>query len=99
MLIVIIFIIKISSFKLCFISAQTSSATSVILSAAIGVCGFLLVISVIVYFLLRKRYGKRRPSDEMVLRVHGSDGVCSVCVFLQYLKIVRFHFSLTVLRI
>ncbi|XP_054710437.1 putative inactive tyrosine-protein kinase Wsck [Uloborus diversus] len=54
--------------------AQTSSALSVILSAAIGVFGFLLVLSVIIYFLLRKRYGKRRPSDEMVLRVHGSEG-------------------------
>ncbi|GIY81734.1 fibroblast growth factor receptor 4 [Caerostris darwini] len=50
--------------------AQTSSTLSVILSAAIGVCGFLLVLSVILYFLLRKHYGKRRPSDEMILRVH-----------------------------
>ncbi|CAL1274586.1 unnamed protein product [Larinioides sclopetarius] len=50
--------------------AQTSSTLSVILSAAIGVCGFLLVLSVILYFLLRRHYGKRRPSDEMVLRVH-----------------------------
>ncbi|GFY36970.1 tyrosine-protein kinase receptor Tie-1 [Trichonephila inaurata madagascariensis] len=54
--------------------AQTSSTISVILSAAIGVCGFLLVLSVILYFLLRRHYGKRRPSDEMVLRVHGSEG-------------------------
>ena len=72
-----------------FVSVQTSSTTSVILSAAIGVFGFLLVISVIVYFLLRKRYGKRRPSDEMVLRVHGSDGVSLVHVFHQYLKIIK----------
>ncbi|XP_035222056.1 putative tyrosine-protein kinase Wsck, partial [Stegodyphus dumicola] len=57
--------------------AQTSSPLSVILSAAIGVFGFLLVLSVIIYFLLRKRYGKRRPSDEMVLRVHGSEGLTS----------------------
>ncbi|GFQ79337.1 tyrosine-protein kinase Wsck, partial [Trichonephila clavata] len=54
--------------------ALTSSTLSVILSAAIGVCGFLLVLSVILYFLLRRHYGKRRPSDEMVLRVHGSEG-------------------------
>ncbi|KAG8181698.1 hypothetical protein JTE90_014829, partial [Oedothorax gibbosus] len=54
--------------------AQTSSTLSVILSAAIGVSGFLLVLSVILYFLLRKHYGKRRPSDEMVLRPHGSEG-------------------------
>ncbi|CAL1274587.1 unnamed protein product [Larinioides sclopetarius] len=53
--------------------AQTSSTLSVILSAAIGVCGFLLVLSVILYFLLRRHYGKRRPSDEMVLRVHEGD--------------------------
>ncbi|XP_015925754.1 tyrosine-protein kinase receptor Tie-1 isoform X2 [Parasteatoda tepidariorum] len=53
--------------------APTSSKLSVILSAAIGVFGFLLVVSVIVYFLLRKHYGKRRPSDEMVLRAHGSE--------------------------
>lgn len=51
-----------------------SSTLSVILSAAIGVFGFLLVLSVIIYFLLRRRYGRRRPSDELVLKVHGSEG-------------------------
>ncbi|XP_023222151.1 putative tyrosine-protein kinase Wsck [Centruroides sculpturatus] len=55
------------------ITGPTSSTLTVILATAIGIFGFLLILSFIIYYLLRRHYGKRRPSDELVLHVQGSE--------------------------
>lgn len=46
-----------------------------ILSVAIGVLGFLLVASFILYFILRRQYSSKRRSDELILKIHDHDNV------------------------
>lgn len=53
-------------------NGKEPSVKTTILAAAIGVCSFLLVLSVIVYCLLRSRFGKRRASDEMILQAQAA---------------------------
>lgn len=55
------------------ITGPASSTLTVILATAIGIFGFLLILSFVIYYLLRRHYGKRRPSDELVLHVQGSE--------------------------
>ncbi|OQR76820.1 hypothetical protein BIW11_00535, partial [Tropilaelaps mercedesae] len=44
-----------------------------ILSVAIGVLGFLLVASFILYFILRRQYSTKLRSDELILKIHNHD--------------------------
>lgn len=46
-----------------------------VLSVVIGILGFLLVASFILYVILRRQYSQKRRSDELILKIHDHDNV------------------------